>query len=950
MEHTVIVRGFSGEAKGGFQQAWELPGGEVKAFGVRKQNNLCEMEWRSEPIPGESSSESVTLVWQGALGVVLGTLGIGPSHRGDFTLSVNGREAVDFEVAMWPTEFPGRTKDCRLVFNVSHAPEVLDYTTYPIDASGVFYLTVPKDWVKPGESATLKVCAKDRGRNEWFAVLSSAEIPLTPPTQLCKVFRKVEQTERYTPPTTNEEASLEYYRKQFDDNSILTTVGPPGDPSDLAVSTTGQLQYALDRVLPGTPYIANGLSFAVVEGGKAVPFGMEPAAKQTLIQDCLPMVDTKWKCGDWAIEQRTFGRPLRGDSFSSGLESTLGWAVFDIVNQSAQPRELTILVTRTGNQKKVVRELEFHEDVAFEGGSARFCVKTPDGFTQKFLPIYPEQAKVDEKNPLELLRRGGMYGPVAVCGVVPPGERRTIAVCGVFDFQGMVHWKAEPVKVEAAELLARDWKTDEAAAIAEWKKLAERVGRIKTPDETLNRMLVKGMLDGHELTKRWNGRHIAIDSVCYRCQWDDTSMKWFYALDLMGDHATTAALFETVFARQGQRKPAGTRTREGCFTDVTNIERDGSDASWASCNGWALWAFAQHARLADDKAWLKSHKQKILDGYEWIRRERAFSKEKPDNPCAGLVEGKFVCDMPDEWGPGGVGFFTYTDAINYMGMHEMGLLMKEWGYEEAEGMLREAESYRRDIIAAVDRLTDKKTDPWFVPWDLSAPKLDHAYFNGVCGPINLAYAGVLPRNDERIDHVIRWNIGKTHHGSPERSATANMFYSQDLAITLLELGREEEFLRMFYTILASNVSPDTLTTYEWWNNTQPHLHSVSSMIRMARTMLIQERDDALYLLQGVPRRWLEQGKKIEIVELPTNYGAISMTTSSDLDHGKIAIDLKTPDRLGDSPLRLKLRLPGKQKMVGVLVNDRVHSDFEGEWITLKNPPKETTVVVKTAAR
>ena len=120
-------------------------------------------------------------------------------------------------------------------------------------------------------------------------------------------------------------------------------------------------------------------------------------------------------------------------------------------------------------------------------------------------------------------------------------------------------------------------------------------------------------------------------------------------------HATAAALFETVFARQGQRKPAGTRTREGCFTDVTNIERDGSDASWASCNGWALWAFAQHARLADDKAWLKSHKQKILDGYEWIRRERAFSKEKPDNPCAGLIEGKFVCDMPDEWGPGGVG-------------------------------------------------------------------------------------------------------------------------------------------------------------------------------------------------------------------------------------------------------------------------------------------------------
>ena len=69
-------------------------------------------------------------------------------------------------MVMWPTEFPGRTKDCRLVFNVSYAPEVKEFTTYPTDASGVFYLTMPKDWVKPGEPVTLKVCAKDRGLNE----------------------------------------------------------------------------------------------------------------------------------------------------------------------------------------------------------------------------------------------------------------------------------------------------------------------------------------------------------------------------------------------------------------------------------------------------------------------------------------------------------------------------------------------------------------------------------------------------------------------------------------------------------------------------------------------------------------------------------------------------------------------------------------------------------------
>ena len=97
------------------------------------------------------------------------------------------------------------------------------------------------------------------------------------------------------------------------------------------------------------------------------------------------------------------------------------------------------------------------------------------------------------------------------------------------------------------------------------------VSRFTTPDAVLNRIVDKGMLDGYFLTKRWNGQWIVFDSVCYRCQWDDSSTKWFYALDLMGDHATASKLLDTVFARQGKRKPAGMRTREGCFSDVTNI-------------------------------------------------------------------------------------------------------------------------------------------------------------------------------------------------------------------------------------------------------------------------------------------------------------------------------------------------------------------------------------------
>ena len=85
---------------------------------------------------------------------------------------------------------------------------------------------------------------------------------------------------------------------------------------------------------------------------------------------------------------------------------------------------------------------------------------------------------------------------------------------------------------------------------------------------------------------------------------------------------------------------------------------------------------------------------------------------------------------------------------------------------------------------------------------------------------------------------------------------------------LLEQGRVEDFLRMFYTLLAADITHETLSACEWTNNTHPQNPSICSLVRMYRTMMIEERDGGLYLLQGVPRRWLEQDKQIGITERP----------------------------------------------------------------------------------
>ena len=673
--------------------------------------------------------------------------------------------------------------------------------------------------------------------------------------------------------------------------------------------------------------------------------GSGEPARQSLADGYMPIVVTRWKYGRLEVRETAFSQPLEQTGYQSGLESTLGWAAFEVTNHSQTASPLTLLAAQMGDERVPRRDLTYGSGAVQEKGSALFSAQVPEEFAAEFHSVFPAGAEATaEADPLGFLRSyAGLFNVLAVQGKIGAGQTVRIVFNRRFDFPGALHWGPSPQPTVAAEEIAKR-SADAAmqAASATWGSLHVRVQRFVTPDQLLNNIVDKAMLDGYFLTKRWNGEYIVFDSVCYRCQWDDSSTKWIYALDLMGDHRTSERLLDTVFARQGQRKPAGTRTHEGCFSDVTNTDRDGSDASWAACNGWALWAMTEHVRLTHDLAWIEKHQQKILEGCEWIRRERRFSLEKAGNPCAGLLYGKFVCDLPDQGDVSGIGYFTYTDAISYMGLHGMGELLVECGHAEGEPWRKEAELYRNDIIAAIDRLTDKSQDPWYIPWMLHAPKYVNRYFYDAVGPINLAYGGVLPRDDERIQNVIRWIIDRTHHGSLEEATAGSkqategaMFYSQDLAIVLLELGRVEDFLRIFYTLLAANISHQTLTTCEWRSNTQPHVHSISSLIRMFRTMMIQERDGGLYLLQGTPRRWMEQGKGLTITEAPTWYGALSLEVRSDIQARQVKAQIKIPERIGSTPVRLRLRLPGGKRIERVQVNGQPHPGVEGEWIILK---------------
>jgi hypothetical protein len=105
-------------------------------------------------------------------------------------------------------------------------------------------------------------------------------------------------------------------------------------------------------------------------------------------------------------------------------------------------------------------------------------------------------------------------------------------------------------------------------------------------------------------------------------------------------------------------------------------------------------------------------------------------------------------------------------------------------------------------------------------------------------------------------------------------------------------------------------------------------------------MLIQERDDgSLLLFAATPRRWLEDGKRIEIRRAPTYYGQLSATLESRVDTGQLSADIvfSGPDR--PKSLVVRFRHPQARRMRSVRVNGQVWAahDERGEIVRIDDP-------------
>jgi hypothetical protein len=459
------------------------------------------------------------------------------------------------------------------------------------------------------------------------------------------------------------------------------------------------------------------------------------------------------------------------------------------------------------------------------------------------------------------------------------------------------------------------------------------------------------------------------------------------ALDLMGSHAAaedgldqwTSLPMDPNSAGHHEwalpDRPNGLFSEgHGCLTHAVGPNGGGGhmDGVHAFGPGSIGWALTEHYWMTGDTAWLKANAPRIKANAEWMLRQRqVFAKAVPGGErlwCKGLQPALQV--TPDS---GGLWMQFYeAEAYYWAFVSRMAATLSVVDPEGGAKLAVEAEAYRKDLLAAVERsialspvvpvrdgtfhsvipfacyVRGLSTGAWGWERDGSGAHVGPLYWETVQSAAALVSpAGLLPAKDVRVqgyldvleDRLLLENpyvgnrnwfeAGWQYQGGLER--TANMHLAgDDIPV----------FLRSFLNCYAIDILPnDGYVFNEHAVHGPPDkIFEEAAFLERFRNLLLMEDAGSLWLARATPRAWLEQGRKISVKNAPSHFGTVSYEIVSDTDKRKIAATVVMPARTPPKSVLLRLRHPKSSLLKRVTVNGRSWKDFDPakEVVSLRN--------------
>lgn len=484
------------------------------------------------------------------------------------------------------------------------------------------------------------------------------------------------------------------------------------------------------------------------------------------------------------------------------------------------------------------------------------------------------------------------------------------------------------------KLLGLQYSKARSETLNFWSDYVSRGAQFKVPEKAVNDLLRANLWHALRLPRRHGGHeeNVRIDLPYSNFAYGQDGTPWpvnqavyvdYMLYDLRGYHDISAEELLAIYRNNQQANG-----------------HVGGYANWVVYTPGMIYAVAKNYMLSGDRKALDKLLPQTLSALDWCLAEI----KRGSGASTGLVRGPLNDGS-------GEGIWAFSQAYVYAAMNLFGRVLQEIEHPRAQECLTAARILKQAIAKSFGEATVRsplvqlRDHTWipYVPCEASKSGrlLEQWYPTDVdTGAVHLLRLKALPADglladcllNDHEDNLYLNGWGMANEPVYNQQATAYLLRDNPKAV-----------IRAFYSYMVCAFSHSVLEPVEhrWaWGQYFGPPSTDGAWFELYRNMLIRELDDdTLLLLQATPRKWMEDGKTIEIKCAPTYYGRMSMKIESRAASNTILAQIDMPDRRRPGVLIVRLRHPTGKPIKSVTVNGRDWTDFDvqKEWLRIKNP-------------
>ncbi len=395
--------------------------------------------------------------------------------------------------------------------------------------------------------------------------------------------------------------------------------------------------------------------------------------------------------------------------------------------------------------------------------------------------------------------------------------------------------------------------------------------------------------------------------------------------------------------------------------------------------GRMLTLAAQYINFGGDPAVLLRNRRRIEGITNILLALRAKANDLPkSDPAYGMIAGWSEADASlDADPPRYMQPYFSNSTETARGFMDIGKVWQKLGERgrnaelitRGQRLQRESQELLADVQASISHSMLKVDGEDILPAVAGVKEPFHIavakdksdpQFRSYRAYMEMMYSGNL--NEEQVRMIVSYR--SRHHdvilGVPAaygfNTGIMGGFLSYGHGYGLIQHDMIREALLMTYSDMAHQYTRGTWTAPETRSilpdeGAAPYCTPAQLVVSlMTKWLLVFEdpQSETVWLGKGTPRKWLQDGEKISVVDAPTRWGRLGFTISSHLASGEIQAQLNLPQNF-TATTKLRLRVPNNAALKSITVNGRSWGSFDVSHETITISPdvgRSVSVVAK----